>query len=425
MKHRILASAVLAIFSAAPAFAGTHALLPAQPGDLTPVTLLPRNASPASLVSPANPASAIKVRAPDVHMERRPISVNWALPHDQPVTSAAEPFVRSSREYWIDVSASALQRGIELPLSAPGALIRLSPSDPQGGRLDASKVQLHLGRHSLNLQQASSTLADASSLRAAGMDVPQASMVFKLKPELGSGLATLQAPAASGRYVVHVFEPQSPYSVAARGDRSAVLLGNDVRVSVAMHDADKATPLAAVGGFLRAPDGSITTLAYQHQPDGSFSTDVQPRNIPSTPGLWEVHSFTAGTDAAGNEVRRDTTTVFAAAVPTARFSGAVKTSRSADQGIDIALGVTAASASRFAASAVLYGRAADGRTVPAAFAQSAAVLRKGDGQLLLHFDPGSIEGVGAPFELHDMRLQDQPAVSLIERRALALRFDTP
>lgn len=425
MKHKILASALLAIFTAAPAFAGTHALLPAQPGDLVPTTLLAGVASPTSPTLSTQLTSAANARMPRIRMERRPISVSWALPHDQPVKSAAKPFVRSSREYWMDVSATTLQRGIELPLTAPGAIIRLSPSDPQGGRLDASKVQLRLGRQSLNLAQASSTLADAPSLQVAGMDVPQASMMFKLKPELGSGIATLQAPAASGRYVVHVFEPESPYSVAAHGDRNEVLLGNAMHVRVAMDDSGKTAPLAAVGGFLRAPDGTTTTLTYQQQRDGSFTTEVQPRNIPSVPGLWEVHSFTAGTDTAGNEVRRDTTTVFAAAVPTARFSGMAKTSRSTDHGIDITLGVTAASTSRFAASAVLYGRAANGRMVPAAFAQSAAVLRKGDGQLVLHFDRDSIKGVGAPFELHDLRLQDQPAVSLIERQTLALRFDTP
>lgn len=422
MKQRILASALLAIFTTVPAFAGTHALLPAQAGDMVPTTLLARTANP---VAATRATSMINPRTPQMHKELRPISVNWALPHDSPVDSTATPFVRPSRAYWIDVAATDLQRGIQLPLSAPGALIRLSPGDAQGGRLDPAKVQLRLGSQSMNLQQASNTLADAASLHAAGMDVPQASIVLKLKPELGSGLATLQAPAASGRYVVYVLEPQSPFSVAARGDRSDVLLGNQVQVRVTMHDADKTAPLAAVGGFLRAPDGTTTTLAYQRQPDGSFITDAQPRNIPTMPGLWEVHSFTSGTDSAGHEVRRDTTTVFAAATPTARFSGIAKTSRSSDHGIDIALGVTAASASRFAASAVLYGRAANGSMVPAAFAQSAAVLRKGDGKLVLHFDPGNIEGVGAPFELRDLRLQDQPAVSLIERQALAMRFDTP
>ncbi len=417
MKPGIPASALLAICTALPAFAGTHVLLPAQSGDMLPSTLLARAVA-------ARPDPAI-ASAPPMHVERRPVSISWALPHDATLQSLPQPFTRSSREYWIDVSASELQQGIRLPLSAPGAIIRLSPSDPVGGHLQPGNVRLQLGHQSLTLDRAASTLADAQSLQAAGMDVPLASTVLKLRPELGSGLATLQAPTASGRYVVHVFEPQSPFTVTARADRDDLLLGGDVHVRVAMQEADKDTPLVAVGGFLRAPDGSTTLLDYQRQDDGSFTTDARPGNIPATPGLWEVHSFTAGTDAAGNEVRRDTTTVFAAAVPTARFSGIAETAKAGDRGIDIALGVIAQSASRFAASAVLYGRAADGLMVPAAFAQSAAMLRKGDGQLVLHYDRASLKGIGAPYELHDLRLQDQPALGLVERRALAMRFDTP
>ena len=418
-KQRILVGALLAICTTAPAFAASQALLPAQPGDLVPSTLRARIApSPGLKLAPTSPAT------PQVRMETQPVSVSWALPHDSPVQSQTKPFTRSSREYWMDVSASELQQGVKLPVTAPGALIRLSPGDAQVGRLQASDVHVQLGRHSLTSTDATSQLADTPSLRAAGMTVPAASMVMKLKPELGSGVATLQVSAARGRYVVHVFEPQSPFTVTARADHNDLLLGGNVQLRVAMHDDSKDLPLEAVGGFLRAPDGSTTMLSYRRQKDGSYTANAQPRNIPSSPGLWEVHSFTSGTDPDGQEVRRDTTTVFSAAVPDARLSGLATTARAADQGIDMTLGITVRSASRFAISGVLYGRDDGGRMVPAAFAQSAAVLTRGNGQLVLHFDPASLAGVGAPFELHDLRLQDQPAVGLLERHAVALRFSS-
>lgn len=419
MKRRILASALLAACTSTTAFAGTLVLLPARSTDMVPTTLL---ANTPTATAQANLSAA---RTPPAQTERQPVSISWALPHDQAIQSVTQPFTRSSREYWMDVSATELQRGVSLPLTAPGAIIRLSPSHPIGGKLNPGNVRLQLGRQSMNLSQATSQLADAPSLQAAGMDVPAASMVMKLKPELGSGMATLQAPDASGRYVIHVFEPESSLAVTAQADRNDLLLGGHVHVQVNMHDADKNAPLAAVGGFLRAPDGSTTVLDYQRQGDGSFTVDAQPRNIPTALGLWEVHTFTAGIDANGDEVRRDTTTVFSAATPTAGFSGIAKTSAARDHGIDISVGVTAQSSSRFAVSAVLYGRDPSGEMVPAAFAQSAAVLRKGDGQLVLHYDRTSLKGVGAPYELHDLRLQDQPALGLIERRALAMRFDTP
>jgi len=416
MKPRILVSSVLAILTMSPVFAGTRALLPPQTGDMVPTVLLARTPTP-SFGMAAAPAS-------HVHLERQPVSISWALPHDSSLQTTPQPFVRSSREYWIDAAASSLQQGIELPLTAPGAIIRLSPSDPLAGKLQPATVHLQLGRHALTAGQASSQIADARSLHEAGMDVPAASLVMKLNPALGSGMATLRAPTASGRYVVHVFEPQSAYTLTAAGNRDDVLLGRDVHVRVVLHDANAEMPLQAVGGYLRAPDGHITTLTYQRQTDGSFAVDVQPKDIPATPGLWEVHSFSSGHDAAGNTVRRDTTTVFSAAVPDARLSGIAETARASDQGIDITLGVTVQGSSRYAVSAVLYGRSADGLMVPAAYAQSAAWLPKGNGQLVLHYNAASLTGIGAPYEVHDLRLQDQPAIGLIERRAVALRFDT-
>lgn len=417
MKPRILASAMLAILAAGATHAATLTLLPQQSTDMVPTTLLARATAPK--------IAASNIAAPRVHVELAPISVSWPLAHDSSLQSVPQPFVRSSREYWRDVSASELQKGLSLSLTAPGAIIRLSPGDGNVGKLDPSGVHLLLGRQSFTAVTASREVADAAAMHTAGMDVPAASVMMQLKPSLGAGVATLQVPAAAGRYVVHVFEPNSPFTVTATGDRDDLLLGHDVHVRVAMQDNGRAMPLSTVGGSLRAPDGSSTPLTFQRQADGSYTVDAHPAHIPSTPGLWEVHSFTSGVDSAGQQIRRDTTTVFAAAVPDARFSGLADTASTSDHGIDVKLGVTAQSASRYAVSAVLYGRGSNGEMVPAAFAQSAAWLKAGSRQLTLHYDPGSLKGIGAPYELHDLRLQDQPAVSLLERRAVAMRFGQP
>ncbi|WP_241762631.1 DUF4785 domain-containing protein [Dyella ginsengisoli] len=420
MNRRILAAGVLAGLFATSAFAGTHALLPATPTDMVPVAL---QAAPAPM--PATAATLAGVDIPRPHAEHRPVSVSWALPADAPVNPVPQPFARTSREYWTDVSATEMQRGVELPLSAPGAVIRISPSDPKGGRLDASAVTFRMNGQTLAGDRAASTVGDVASLRAAGMAVPDASLVMQLRPGLGAGPVTLQAPNASGRYVVHVFEPKSPFTVTARADRDDLLLGQRLHLDVAMKDGDRQRPLQAVGGFLRAPDGSTTLLDYHANADGSFSTDVAPVQPSRTPGLWELHSFTIGDDGQGHAVRRDTTSVFAVATPDAKLDGTADTRRAGRHGIDVALGVTVDSASRFAVSGVLYGRDAQGRLVPGAFAQSAAWLKPGERRLVLRFDPSSIAGIGAPYELRDLRLQDQPAISLVERRALALRFDRP
>ena len=416
MTPRTLSIALLGLLVSTGALATTHTLLAAGADDMVPGALAAR---------PALVAQVAGVATPQPHVEHQPVSVSWALPHDAPVQAVPQPFARPSKEYWTDVSASELQRGIALPLTAPGAVIRLSPSDVQRGKLSADGIRLRIGGRSKDAAQARRRIAGTQSLRAAGMDVPDGSTVLQLDPTVGAGEATLQAPAASGRYVVHVFEPNSTLSVEARAARDAALLGRPIHVRVAMHDGKHARALQAVGGFLRAPDGTTTLLDYRANRDGSYSVDALPTQASGTPGLWELHSFTVGDDGHGNAVRRDTTTVFAVAVPDARLTGTADTRRAADHGIDIALGVQAQGASRFAVSGVLYGRDAHGRTVPGAYAQSAAWMTPGNGSLVLHFDPSSLAGIGAPYELHDLRLQDQPAISLVERRALALRFDRP
>lgn len=420
MNRRILAAGVVAGLFASSSFATTRVLLPAAPNDMVPVAL---QAAPPAAVT--RTTALVGVDVPRPHAEHQPVSVSWTLPADAPVNPLPQPFARASREYWTDVSATDMQRGVELPLSAPGAVIRVSPSDPKGGRLDAATVNVRIHGQTLAGERAASTVGDVAALRATGMAVPDASLVMQLRPELGAGPMTLQAPSASGRYVVHVFEPKSAFTVTAKADRDDLLLGQRLHLRVAMKDGDRPRPLQSAGGFLRAPDGHTTLLDYRANTDGSFSTDVAPVQPSSTPGLWELHSFTIGDDGHGNAVRRDTTSVFAVATPDAKLDGTADTRRAGRRGIDIALGVTVDSASRFAVSGVLYGRDASGRLVPGAYAQSAAWLTPGKRQLVLRFDPSSLTGIGAPYELRDLRLQDQPAISLVERRALALRFDRP
>ena len=41
-------------------------------------------------------------------------------------------------------------------------------------------------------------------------------------------------------------------------------------------------------------------MSHLQNRDGSFSTDVAPVQPSSTPGLWELHSFTIGDDGQGH-----------------------------------------------------------------------------------------------------------------------------
>lgn len=416
MRIRPLMLALLAGALPAYALAATQNLLPAQSGDLVPTLVHARMATPTAAVS-----SRLAPTAPQVHEERQPIQVSWALSAVQPLEAAPQAVSRESREYWREVSDTELQRGVELSTTAPGAIIRLSPGKGSM-RIQPADLRVRVGNRQFEGSAAMRQVADTEQLQAAGMEATDASMALQLRAELGAGRTTLQAPKAHGRYVVYVYEPRSPLVVEARANRPELLLGDHLQVALNLRDGAQRQVLRGATGVLRSPDGTTTPLSYRRQADGSFVATASPAQQASLPGLWEVQSTATGTDANGAEVRRNVNTAFAVAVPDARFTGSAEPKRAGDGGIDIALGVDVRSGSRYAASVVLYGRGADGRAQPVAYAQSAAWLETGSGELRLHFDPASLQGAKPPYELRDLRLQDQPAVGLLERRAEALRF---
>ena len=416
MRIRPLMLALLAGALPLSAFAATQTLLPPQAGDLVPTLVHARMASPTAAVS-----SRLAPAAPQVHVERQPIQVSWALNSTEALQATPPPVQRESREYWREVSDIELQRGVELSTTAPGAIIRLSPGKG-GARIQPADLKLQIDGKRFDGNTAARHVADTAQLQAAGMAATDASTALQLRPELGAGRTTVQASKARGRYVVYVYEPQSPLVVEAQASRPELLLGGSLQVSLNLRDGAQQRTLKEATGVLHSPDGDTTPVSFQRQPDGSFVATASPVHQANIPGLWEVQSTVTGTDANGREVRRNVNTAFAVAVPDARFIGGVEPRKAGDGGIDIMLGVDVQSGSRYAVSGVLYGHGANGQAVPVAYAQSAAWLETGSGELRLHFDPASLHGVAGPYELRDLRLQDQAAVSLVERRATALRF---
>jgi hypothetical protein len=380
-----------------------------------PVSLLApgaRDQVPMSLVAAAQTKSLVAMT-----LDHAPVRVSHALDSEKALDAAPKPFVAQSREFWTDVGESELRAGIKLTTSAPGALIRLSPQGGTAARLDPAGVLIRSNGRSLTANAASAAVADAKALRSAGMDVPDGSLAFRLAATTGSGEMEIVAPHAQGRYLVHVFEPDSSLVLSLSADRDTTLVGGTIR----FHAALATGALALASGIVTAPDGYSANLHFTRSGDGSFSAAFTPDAAHSVgPQLWEAHAFTA-TRLGALSVLRDGKTAFAVSAPTARFGGDAQIASDAT-GMHVALGITAASASRYQVSGALYGTGADGVLHPVALAQSAAWLTAGSNQMELGFDTPSVNagGLHAPFELRDLRLVDQANMSVIERRERAL-----
>ena len=355
------------------------------------------------------PQRVVSLPAPTGQFERAPVSFSWAL---DPAAELAEPppHLAESREYWQTVDGAQLRKGVDIDLSAPGALIRVSPARG-AGKLTPADLQLASNGRAARLER---TASDAE-LQAAGMDVEAGTAMVRVGRENARGRYQLRIPNATGRYVVHVFEPDSTVVLKARANRNHAVVGDTVTVDIALSDAGR-TIAGNAEALLVTPDGNSQPVAVTRTRDGRLSASVRlPAIATTTPGLWELQVF-----ASGDGLQRDARTAFAVAQPTARFKGnhAFNT-----QLLRVALPVEAGSPGRYEARGTLYASGPDRVLHPVAQAHVAAWFEPGDGLLVLDFDRGHLPaGHGAPFEVRQLELHDQTRMTPLEIRGRGARF---
>ncbi|MFN3311187.1 MAG: DUF4785 domain-containing protein [Thermomonas sp.] len=386
---RAAVTAALTILLAAPAFAA-QPLLPAGGHDQVPTRL-------------------VTLPAPAGTFERQAVAFSWAL-DPALALSASPPYQTESREYWLTVQGRELQQGVALPMSAPNALVRVSPA-AGAAALRADDIRVAMQGRPVGITRS----ADAQALRQAGMEASAGTQVLRLGAGSGPGRAILQAPRAQGRYVIHVFEPDSPVVLHARADRSQALAGEQMRVAIAATSGGRPGALRS-NALLVAPDGRSQAVGVRTNADGSQSaTFPLPDRAVAVPGLWELQVFS---DVGG--IPRDARTAFAVAQPTARLAGSYALDASR---LRVSLPVQAASPGRYEARGTLYASAPDGSLRPVSEAHAAAWMEAGSGTLVLQFQREHLPpGYGAPFELRALELNDQSRLGKLEARERAARF---
>jgi hypothetical protein len=384
-------------------------------------------ASSASLIDKTLPAvsagdrsvsAVVSAPLPPGQFERAPVQFAWALDPGQPV-AAPQVEVMESRSFWRTVEAAELQRGLELELSAPGAVIQLSPA-PGARPLPAQSLHVRDAGNRVLPTRA----FDTAQLQQAGMPVAAGTAMVKL--EAGDmGRYRVQADDAQGRYVLQVLEPDSPVVLRTRTDRAVAFAGTRLGLQVDM-DGLQTAPASLAGklgsgrlmgqGLLVAPDGRTWDVPLQASRSGGLSASVPvPAEGSEAPGLWELQVFT---EQAG--IARDSRVAFAVSRPTARLAGAVRASSHADVRFPLQVGAPG----RYEVRATLFATGTDGALRPVAQGHSAAWFNgPGRGELGLSFaDVALPAGYGAPFELREVEVHDQTRLAPIERRARALRF---
>lgn len=389
--------------AAAPAAPGARLAAP-EPGDFAGSELVTD--------VPAAPAS----------IDRAPVSISW--PIDQAaddLQSRPAPHRAESRGWWHRADVAALKAGVPLPISEPGALLKLSPQDGAAISLDALELvdpqgRVHRGADALR------PLADPTHLRSAGASFAPGTAMFTLRPDLGVGAFVLRARHRAP-VLVHVLERDAAAYLSLEPDSDLVLVGGRLQIRARLRDGEADLKASWIRGQLIAPGGEVTRFALKRAADGSYRADVPAPRRAAAPGVLHTLQVDAeGLTARGVPVKRTATNAVSIAAPTARYTGDVAIDELGDGRLRIRLSVEVGAASRFAASAVLYGSNRAGERQPIGVGQAARWLEPGAGELVLEFDAATLEAAGlrGPYELRDLRLVDQGRLATVHRQARAL-----
>lgn len=362
-------------------------------------------------------------------LESEPVQFAWRLDDTAALQPVAQPHRASSTEYWDRRSADELAAGVAIPTTSPGAIVRLSPvGNASTKALEARQVILRKGDQTYANGAGMQALADSETLEKGSAPFPAGSTVFRIDPALGAGRFELQVPTASGDAVVHVFEPDSQVHLDLKTDRVGYQSGREIRIDAQLIDGGRTRAVDDITGVVTSPGGQVREIAFRADKSGGYRASL-PADFAAESGiggLFEVQAFASAQGPQG-QVLRDVRTAFAYSVPSARFTGAVRTVpvRMRDPVVYLEFDVEVAAASRYQIGGVLYGTDKNGSKIPVAMAQRAERLEPGVHGMTLLFGPDVLDGAkpGAPWEIRDLQLVNQADMGLQEQRVQALVLD--
>lgn len=361
----------------------------------------------------------VNIPVPAGQFEQKAVSFAYALNPKNDVV-ASTPFTAESREFWMQVDGADLSKGMMVDTTAPGALVRISPIGSAAAIVPGEMKLLRNGK-AIESSKAFSQRANTEQLQKAGMEVSKGTAVVKIADGQGQGRFQLMLPKATGRYLVHVFEPNSDVTLQAKADRQNYLAGDQLVVNAMLGKNEKAFADTEISGLLVSPSGKTYDIAFKKEKSTLRAVSKLPTEVAQQPGLWEVQVL-AGASDGGLQIQRDARTVISIAQPTAKLNGEFRFNA---QALSFSMPIQVGSPGRYELSGTLFATGRDGASRPVAQAAMANWFKQGKGSLSLNFDRSNLPaGYGAPFELKFVELKDQTRLTQLESREYAARVGT-
>ncbi|MFT5757498.1 MAG: hypothetical protein ACI9LM_002232 [Alteromonadaceae bacterium] len=375
-----------------------------------------------SLIANAFPQGDIEqdlvvLNPPEHKVERKTLHFSQPLTVDHKLSMKPEGFTSISDEYWFEISGRKLNEGVDIGVTKPGSLIRLSSKRSKGDVLpddvaiDPKNIEL-FRQH----QKISNPFSQAvSQQQLATANIFPNSSAIQLAENIGTGTFTLRVNNKledSQRYIVNVKEKGSDYKLHLSTASQSYSAGQLVSFKAQMHNKDhKLSSRIQQKAFIQFPSGQREAVKLTNK-NGQYQVNVPENFTEHRLGeLYELHLESKVLDR-GIKIQRNSKFAFAVVQPTARLTPALSV---ADSGALVNIEV--ASEGRYEVSAFVYGNDKAGRLMPIMYSRSAYYLEAGEQQVELRFDENILHKSGAkpPYHIEKLKLMDQSRMTVLQQ----------
>ncbi|MBA2650967.1 MAG: DUF4785 family protein [Tatlockia sp.] len=341
-----------------------------------------------------------------INLSHDNLSTSWAIKDEN--LGQHNLHKQLSRKYQVTATLKQLQKGVAIHTQASGAVIRISPTNPDKKLIPEFQIKA-ANSAKLSLMDASSLFSKEEGLKETAF-AGTTLAIAQLKPELGSGEFIVSSSSKAlaqtdggSTYIIHVFDSNSTTELSIETDKAHYQFGDPLKSTISLRDKNFSYSIDTIEVNLISPDGQKTTLPTQRVNESSYEISYPLRSETNDRGQnWYVSASVTG--AAGKKtVSRQGHSAFSYTIPSAALR---ELSRTSAKGFDFSAKIEVATESRYALQAVLFGSDGQGKLHPLQIVQSAAWLPTGLNKFDFSFDSNLKSNYKEPFYLGYIRLTD-------------------
>ncbi|WP_281646759.1 DUF4785 domain-containing protein [Parendozoicomonas sp. Alg238-R29] len=361
---------------------------------------------------PQPPAPAITTEKQTIHMSFPGNGELWkGNSHKQQVNLKSD-------EYWFRISGEQLSKGVDLDISHPGALVRLTSLVKNSKRAIAiNPEELEIYKDFEKQEKAIESLVTEEQLSST--IIFQGSAAFRFNPKSGTGrfnLRSTQRLVGDDYYIINVKEKGSDRILHLSTSNLTLFAGENFNFEALIKKEKQAITDAEYQAYLVSPSGQTYDLSLLEEKEGQWQT-LLPSSIQTlTPGeLYELFiNVTAGEE--DQLVRRSAKLPFALASQTAKFQNIIPIMTA---GIAATINLSVSKEGRYGLRGSIYGTNAEGKLVSIMRSHSAYWLEAGGQSINLAYDESILEksNMQPPYKLKDLVLIDQGKLAVLHKQA--------